>query len=546
MITGSPLEKPQRKKLLPRGFFSDSIMVKIKIFRFPLNRKEREMKVCLAGFNVDMTVLREMEKKAGRRDDITPEVLSAAYARISRDPRPIDEIRQEARREVERTRRSNSTIIFKMGHHSVAEHAVFNLDIIGVSRLAMEEVEKFRLSAYTEKSQRYITLDNDFVVPAEIKGSPLEKTFIDTIQLQNEAYFVLYEKLKEHVFKKHAELASDERNHNLLEGWAKEDARYITALATESQVGQTVNARTLELMLRRFASSPLEEIKSLGRAIYSEVSEVAPSIVLFHEANDRDLKTYPGLKELAEKLLVDIPDADSSDKHGDVDLVDFTPRGDDIAAAALLHTSTGHRLEQCLSAVDKMSDDEKLEIFKAAWRNMQLYDTMLREFEYVNLTYDITLSSACFGQLKRHRMATITSQQYDPELGITVPEAVTETGMEGFFREITGKTGEVYRMIRKTAPLAAPYILTNSHKKRVLIRLNARELYHISRLREDAHAQWDIQNVSREITRQAKEAMPLTFAFAGGKDRFSDIYKNIFGSLPKVTEALLPGSRAIK
>jgi flavin-dependent thymidylate synthase len=504
------------------------------------------MKVRLAGFNVDTAVLREMQEKTGKRDDITPEVLSAAYARISRDPRTIDEIRKEARGEVERTRRSNSTIIFKMGHHSVAEHAVFNLDIIGVSRLAMEEVEKFRLSAYTEKSQRYITLDNDFVVPAEIKGTPLEKTFTDTIRLQNEAYFTLYEKLKEHVFKKHADLASDARNHNLLEGWAKEDARYITALATESQVGQTVNARTLELMLRRFASSSLEEIKALGRAIYSEVSEVAPSIVLFHEANDRDLKTYPGLKRIAKKLLIDMPPGDSPGKKRDVDLVDPTPRGDDIVAASLLHTSTGYDLERCMSAVKNMSNDEKLEIFKAAWRNMQLYDTMLREFEYVNLTYNIVLSAACFGQLKRHRMATITSQPYDPELGITVPEAVKEIGMEGFFREITGKTGEAYLKIRETEPLAAPYILTNSHKKRVLMRLNARELYHISRLREDAHAQWDIQNVSREMVRQAKEAMPLTFAFAGGKDRFAEIYKSIFGGLPSVTEAALPGSRAIK
>ena len=52
-----------------------------------------------------------------------------------------------------------------MGHHSVAEHAVFNFDVIGISRLAMEELEKFRLCSYTEKSQRYITLDKDFVLP---------------------------------------------------------------------------------------------------------------------------------------------------------------------------------------------------------------------------------------------------------------------------------------------------------------------------------------------------------------------------------------------
>jgi thymidylate synthase ThyX len=117
------------------------------------------MKVYLAGYNIDTEVLNDLKKSGKERKDLTPEVLSAAYARISRDPRPINEIRVDAKNEVERARKSNSSIIFKMGHHSVAEHAVFNFDILGVSRLAMEELEKFRLSSYTEKSQRYITLD---------------------------------------------------------------------------------------------------------------------------------------------------------------------------------------------------------------------------------------------------------------------------------------------------------------------------------------------------------------------------------------------------
>jgi len=97
-------------------------------------------------------------------EDLTPETLSAGYARISRDPRPVDEIRRDAAREVQRSRRSNQAIIFGMGHSSVAEHAVFNMDVIGISRLAVEELQRTRLASYTEKSQRYITLDGDYFV----------------------------------------------------------------------------------------------------------------------------------------------------------------------------------------------------------------------------------------------------------------------------------------------------------------------------------------------------------------------------------------------
>ncbi|MBF0216297.1 MAG: FAD-dependent thymidylate synthase [Candidatus Omnitrophica bacterium] len=503
------------------------------------------MKVYLAGFNVDTTVLKELEERAGKRDDVTPEVISAAYARISRDPRPVNEIRKDARGEVEKSRKSNSTIIFKMGHHSVAEHAVFNLDVIGVSRLAMEEVEKFRLCSYTEKSQRYVTLDKDYVVPDEIKGTWLHPVFEDMIRAQNEAYFKLFALLKEHVFVKFHELAKDPKNQSLLEGWAKEDARYITALATESQVGETINARNLELMLRRFASHPLAEVKALGRAIFKEIHEVAPSIVLFHEANDKDIKTYPELRELATGILGACMARDKWDGE-EVKLVEYTPGADDIIAAAILHVSSNLSYEECAGAVKRISLQDKRKIFTTSWRNMQLYDSMLREFEYANLTFNIVLSSACFGQLKRHRMSTITSQGYDPSLGNTIPESVKEIGMEGLFKDIVSRTNETYEKIAKEIPAAAPYILTNSHRKRVLIRMNAREMYHISRLREDAHSQWDIQNISRSMVRKAKEVMPLAFEFAGGKDRFGEIYNGIYGHGPKVAEAVLPGARKIK
>jgi len=504
------------------------------------------MKVYLSGYNVDTSVLDELNKKGKKREDLTPEVLSAAYARISRDPRPINEIRKDARSEVSRARRSNSSIIFKMGHHSVAEHAVFNLDILGISRFAMEELEKFRLCSYTEKSQRYITLDKDFVIPDEIKKTPLEDVFLKMVHKQNKAYFKFLEKLKNHVFKKYADLAKDEKNHNLIEGWAKEDARYITALATESQVGQTINARNLELLLRRFASHPLAEVRTLGRTIYKRIENVAPSIIIFHEANDRDSKTYPELKKLAGEIVDPTSKFQTSINNGEIQLVGFTENGDNIITASLLHVASNMPYEKCQSLVENLSEEKKKEIFKTTWKNVQFYDSMPREFEYANLSYSIILSAACFGQLKRHRMATITSQSYDVNLGLTIPESIKEVGMEKYFKEIVDETNNVYDKINNKNPLAAPYILTNAHRKRVLMRISARELYHISRLREDVHAQWDIQNISRIMSEKARGVMPLTFALLGGKDKYNDIYRNIFGHSPKVTEAVLPGARKIK
>ena len=253
------------------------------------------MRVILAGYNVDSAVLDELKKNSPSRDDVTPETLSASYARISRDPRPVDELRAAARAEVDRTRRSNQSIIFKMGHHSVAEHAVFNFDIIGVSRLAIEEIERFRLMSFTEKSQRYITLGEDFVVPDEIKRAGREALFVSTVKAQNALYHRLYARLKPFVFAKHRQAAADPRNAVVLDGWAKEDARYVVSLATEGQLGLTANARSLELLIRRFAASGLAEIKALNARLFELAKEVAPSIILFTEPSPFDAETYKDL-----------------------------------------------------------------------------------------------------------------------------------------------------------------------------------------------------------------------------------------------------------
>ncbi|MBN3039601.1 MAG: FAD-dependent thymidylate synthase, partial [Candidatus Omnitrophica bacterium] len=170
----------------------------------------------------------------------------------------------------------------------------------------------------------------------------------------------------------------------------------------------------------------------------------------------------------------------------------------------------------------------------------------IREFEDVDFTYNIVLSAACFGQLKRHRMSTITSQPYNPELGVTIPESIKEIGFTKKFMDVVEQTNIFYDKLFREKPLIAPYILTNAHRRRVLFKVNAREVYHISRLRQDSHAQWDIRNISTLMSKKAKEVMPFTFALLGGKDKYMDIYQAFYGDVPKVTLAVLPGVRKIK
>ncbi|MFW6129066.1 MAG: FAD-dependent thymidylate synthase [Candidatus Aminicenantaceae bacterium] len=486
------------------------------------------MKVLLAGYNVDNDVIEELKKNSPEREDITPETLSASYARISRDPRPVDELRANARAEVESARRSNRAIIFKMGHHSVAEHAVFNFDILGVSRLAIEEIEKFRLCSYTEKSQRYIKLKDDFVIPEEIKNTGTEEIFVKTVKEQNELYHRLYNKLKPYIYKKYDAMAKDKKNHSILNGWAKEDARYIVSLATEGQLGMTINARNLELMIRRFASKKLSEIRSFCEKIYTLSKEVAPSIILFTEVNNFDSKTYEELKYKAGLIL-----EEKSVDNDAVTLVDYTPDADERLIASLLHTSTSNPYHDCFKKAKSMNSRDKKELIKYTFKYMEFYDSVIREFEYVHLVFDLVVSATCFAQLKRHRMATLTAQKYNPELGITLPDSVEEVGMGSEFLRTVEQTDKAYYAIKKKTELGADYVLTNSHRKRVLLKMNARELYHFSRLREDLTAQWDIRSIAIKIGEKAKKVMPLTCLLLGGKESYPELYREIFGKKPK-------------
>jgi thymidylate synthase ThyX len=332
----------------------------------------------------------------------------------------------------------------------------------------------------------------------------------------------------------------------LLEGWAKEDARYIIPLATETQLGMTVNARNLELMIRRLAACPLIEAHEYSRRLFDATKEVAPSLVRYTEPTAYDLETMKDLQAqtaliIAKKQPPSLGDAPEMDKDvADlaasgavktdlfVRLLDATPGADEKVAAALLHSASNLPLARCREIAERMDREEKETLIKMAIRRMKSYDAAPREFEHVGLLFELTISATAFAQMKRHRMATLTVQDYDPALGITIPPAVLAIGMEKPFREICNRTEETWEKIRRATPAAAAYILTNAHRRRVALRVNARELYHLARVRADRHAQWDIRETAMQMVAEGRKVMPLTLLLAAGKDSFDALYSRSF------------------
>jgi thymidylate synthase ThyX len=291
----------------------------------------------------------------------------------------------------------------------------------------------------------------------------------------------------------------------------------------------TINARNLELMLRRLAALPCLEAQEYSKKLYEATKEVAPSLIRYTQATNYDKFTRQNLRREALAFLKNHhSETDGSKKLTAVQLAFVSLSADTKVAAALLFSSSDLNYSQCLSQANQMTLREKKVLFKTAFANLQVHDAVLRELENVDLQFELILSASCFAQLKRHRMSTIIAQNYNPQLGVTVPPSIKAIGQQKNFMEIMCHTKNAYEQIKKTSPLAAEYVLTNAHRKRVLMKFNARELYHLGRLRADKHAQWDIHDLTKKMLIQAKKVMPLTLMMACGKDNFPELFKNNF------------------
>ncbi|MBN1196210.1 MAG: FAD-dependent thymidylate synthase [Candidatus Aminicenantes bacterium] len=485
----------------------------------------KNLDIRLAGFNVDAELLRSLAPADSRA--FTPETISAAYARISRSSASIDELRQEARREVSRARKSNSRIIFDMGHHSIAEHAVFNFDIMGVSRLAMEEIETMRLVSFTEKSQRYVRLHKDTLVPAELLDSPHKAEFRQVTSCQNQFYSDALEIIEAYLLEQATKAGMDKASSRQLRNLAKEDARYALPLATRGQLGMTINARNLEYLLRRSALSRLDEVREIGRRLFELVQPVAPSLILFSEPSAFDRRLAHGLR-----LPPEPEQPGSQIPVPPYSLTEAPQQGDDTVLTALLARTHGLSWAGAASLVRRLRHADKRALFLDMFSEMEFFDSLPREFEMPSFAFDLVVSASCYAQLKRHRMATQLASPYRTDLGVTIPDVFARVGLTNRFRDLIMQTERLYETISACQPAAAGYLLTNAHRRRVSVKMNLREIYHFVRLRADSHAQWDIRNLALWMVEQTRHAMPLSAMLLCGKSDFTAVYETVFLQKP--------------
>ena len=142
------------------------------------------------------------------------------------------------------------------GHSSVVEHAVFTFAIRGVSRALSHQLVRFRLCSFSQQSQRYTSVGEDYIVPDTITNSQYGAAYHYAIKLAYETYEGMVKA-----------------------GVPKEDARYVLPNAAPTNLIMTMNARELlHAFNLRCCTRAQWEIRELFNEILRLVKPIAPII----------------------------------------------------------------------------------------------------------------------------------------------------------------------------------------------------------------------------------------------------------------------------
>ena len=199
-------------------------------------------------------------------------------------------------------------MLASMGHESPLEHASFTFAIEGVSRALTHQLVRHRIASYSQQSQRYVNLVDNFeyiIPPAYEENSILKSMYVKAMEQDAKNYSdlvrtsLLIKAKKLGLGEKYAKelvLADEEfkqqfpdlisyfkfkqkTEYQKAEKQAIEDARYVLPNACETKIVVTMNARSLiNFFNHRCCERAQWEIRELADMMLQEVKEVAKNL----------------------------------------------------------------------------------------------------------------------------------------------------------------------------------------------------------------------------------------------------------------------------
>jgi thymidylate synthase ThyX len=478
-----------------------------------------------------------------------PEVLAYAMAKYSRSALSMRESLTEISRQ--RAEQFLNTFYFQYGHRSIADLAHIALAIERLSLMAAIFLVDEQRWDGQERSTRYQNfLKSGWYLPdfgtdsasAQLYSKTIEKLFA---AYQNTTAAVL-ESLRRRV--PCPESLQPEAYQRTLKARAFDVARYLLPLATNTSLGQIVNARTLESQVSRLLSHPAAELRDLGvklreaatglawdvngqagEALVAKISAAdptlgseaanlltrelrsAPTLVKYAQPNPYEIETSAELAQAAAEILASLPDAGLP--HAVVDLVERTESLEVELAATLLYSAAHHSYRQIRDLVAGLSASRVAEIIETGLRHRGKHDEALRQFHAgAALRFDILMDIGGFRDMHRHRRCTQIIQPFTtlhgyetPTSGDLGPEVniLAEAGVlaeyQSAIEQAHAASARIHASSAPEAAQSALYLLPLATRVRSLFKMDFAEAQYIIELRTGPAGHFSYRRVAWEM-----------------------------------------------
>jgi thymidylate synthase ThyX len=466
---------------------------------------------------------------------VEPEIQAYAMAKYSRSALSMKESLREINSQ--KAEKFLNTFYFQYGHRSIADLAHIALAIERLSILAAIELADEPRWDGQERSTRYQDFKKSgYYTPdfgADDQSCKLYRETLDFL-------FSEYEALSAHMTRyligitPKPEEMKQEAYERTLKARAFDITRYLLPLATNTSLGEIVNARTLEMQVAHLLSHAHKEVRVLGeslkkaatssaynvnaeslrdlveqiRAVNPELGaraeaellhevRVAPTLVKYADPNSYEMETRRELRQAARELMAHEQLAPSK---AIVDLLDEEPLEVEIATT-LLYEHCHFSYRQIRQAVQVAGERRRREIIDLGLRHRGKYDEMLRGFRAgQQFRFDILMDTGGFRDMHRHRRCIQVMQGFTTQHGYEMLLDLEDAGVRGRFEAAMRRAQSAVETIAKSASPEAEensqYAIPLAFKKRALFKMDFAEAVYISELRTTPAGHVSYRNVA--------------------------------------------------
>jgi len=464
-----------------------------------------------------------------------PEIQAYAMAKYSRSALSMKESLREI--STQKAEKFLNTFYFQYGHRSIADLAHISLAIERLSILAAIELADEQRWDGQERSTRYQDFKKSgYFTPDFGADEEARKLYRETLDF----LFAEYEALSAHMTNYLISITPrpDDMKQEVYERTLKARAfditRYLLPLATNTSLGEIVNARTLETQVAHLTSHTHKEIRMLGeslkkaagspaynvnaeswrdlveqiRAVNPELGaqaeqellrevRVAPTLVKYADPNIYESETRRELRQAARELMAHEKLAPSKTI---VDLLDEEPLEVEIATT-LLYEHSHFSYRQIRQAVQVAGERRRREIIDLGLKHRSKHDEMLRGFRAgQQFRFDILMDTGGFRDMHRHRRCIQVMQAATTQHGYEMLLDVEDAGMRGRYEAAMRRVQTAVERLASgnsaEAEENSQYAIPLAFKKRALFKMDFAEAVYISELRTTPAGHVSYRNVA--------------------------------------------------